>query len=66
MSRTWLVGVSAREYREIEAGDREPSPDAYEWIRKLHGWPQKFVEECIERAFVARNGGYSRGPASRA
>ena len=24
----WLVGVSVREYREIEAGERMPSPDA--------------------------------------
>jgi hypothetical protein len=25
----WLVGVSVREYREIEAGDRTPSPGTY-------------------------------------
>jgi hypothetical protein len=25
----WLIGVSVREYREIEAGDRTPSLDTY-------------------------------------
>jgi transcriptional regulator with XRE-family HTH domain len=39
----WLVGVSVREYREIEAGEREPSPAAYERISELYGWPQTFV-----------------------
>jgi hypothetical protein len=39
----WLVGVSVREYREIEAGDREPSPGTYERISELFGWPQTFV-----------------------
>jgi Helix-turn-helix domain len=39
----WLVGVSVRENREIEAGDREPSPGAYERIAELYGWPQTFV-----------------------
>ena len=29
----WLVGISVREYREIEAGDRVPSPGTYERIR---------------------------------
>jgi hypothetical protein len=38
----WLVGVSVREYREIEAGDRAPSPDTYERISELYGWPQTF------------------------
>jgi transcriptional regulator with XRE-family HTH domain len=39
----WLVGVSVREYREIEAGDRQPSPDTYERISELYGWPQTFA-----------------------
>jgi len=38
-----LVGVSVREYREIEAGDRAPSPATYERISELYGWPQTFV-----------------------
>jgi predicted transcriptional regulator len=36
----WLVGVSVREYREIEAGDRTPSLRTYERIFELYGWPQ--------------------------
>jgi transcriptional regulator with XRE-family HTH domain len=36
----WLVGVSVREYREIEAGDREPSLCTYERISELYRWPQ--------------------------
>ena len=39
----WLVGVSVREYREIESGDRTPSLDKYERISELYGWPQTFV-----------------------
>jgi helix-turn-helix protein len=40
---TWLVGVTVREYREIEAGDRTPSPDVYCRLCELYGWPQTFV-----------------------
>src|SRR5437016_11828658 len=39
---TWLIGVSAREYREIEAGDRMPSLRTYERIAELYGWPERF------------------------
>jgi len=39
----WLIGVSVREYREIEAGDREPSLGTYERISELDGWPQTCV-----------------------
>jgi len=38
----WLVGVSVREYREIEAGDREPSLGTYGRISELYGWPERF------------------------
>jgi transcriptional regulator with XRE-family HTH domain len=41
----WLIGVSVREYREIEAGDREPSPGTYERISELYGWPQTFMRK---------------------
>jgi transcriptional regulator with XRE-family HTH domain len=44
----WLVGVSVHEYREIEAGDRTPSPDTYQRIAELYGWPQTFVGERPE------------------
>jgi hypothetical protein len=37
----WLVGVSVREYRELEAGDRDY--DTWDRICKLYGWPQTFV-----------------------
>jgi hypothetical protein len=39
----WLVGISVREYREIEAGDRELSRGTYERISELYGWPRTFV-----------------------
>jgi transcriptional regulator with XRE-family HTH domain len=39
----WRFGVSVREYREIEAGDRTPSLDTYRRISELYGWPQTFV-----------------------
>ena len=39
----WLIGVSVREYRGIEAGDRMPSLETYRRISELYGWPQTFV-----------------------
>jgi DNA-binding XRE family transcriptional regulator len=39
----WLIGVSVREYREIEAGDRTPSLDTYRRISELFRWPETFV-----------------------
>jgi transcriptional regulator with XRE-family HTH domain len=39
----WLVGISVREYREIENGNRMPSLDTYERISELYEWPQTFV-----------------------
>ena len=42
----WLVGISVREYREIEAGDRIPSQGTYERISELYGWPQTFMGCC--------------------
>jgi ribosome-binding protein aMBF1 (putative translation factor) len=39
----WLLGVTIRELREIEAGERYPSFDAYDRIEQLFGWPQMFV-----------------------
>jgi predicted transcriptional regulator len=47
----WLLGVSVRELREIEAGERYPSFDTYDRIEKLFGWPQAFVSgQVAERA----------------
>jgi predicted transcriptional regulator len=39
----WLIGVSVREYREIEAGDRMPNLDVYRRISELYAWPKTFV-----------------------
>ena len=39
----WLIGVSVREYREIEAGDRMPRLDTYGRIAELYGFPQTFI-----------------------
>jgi predicted transcriptional regulator len=39
----WLLGVSVREYRELEAGDRSPSFEQWDRICKLYGWPQTFA-----------------------
>jgi hypothetical protein len=39
----WLVGVSVRECREIEAGDRVPPLATYRRISELYGWPETFV-----------------------
>ena len=58
----WLVGVSVREYREIEAGDREPSPGMYERISELYGWPQTFVGQSR----TAANRVPGSGPTSQA
>jgi helix-turn-helix protein len=38
----WLVGVTIREYREMEAGDGLPSADVYNRISELYGWPRSF------------------------
>jgi DNA-binding XRE family transcriptional regulator len=34
--------VSARTYRELEAGDRSPNFETWDRICKLHGWVQTF------------------------
>jgi predicted transcriptional regulator len=47
----WLIGVSVREYRELEAGERMPSLEVYRRISELHGWPQTFAgsERSVRR-----------------
>ena len=42
----WRLGVSIREYREIEGGARVPSWETWDRICKLYGWPQTFVSEA--------------------
>jgi DNA-binding XRE family transcriptional regulator len=39
----WRLGVSVREYREIEAGERIPSWETFDRICRLFGWPQTFA-----------------------
>jgi hypothetical protein len=39
----WLVGVTVREHREMEAGERVPTADVYVRISRLYGWPRRFV-----------------------
>jgi hypothetical protein len=35
----WLVGVTVREYRELEAGTRWPTSTEWERMVALFGWP---------------------------
>jgi hypothetical protein len=52
----WLVGVSVREYREIEAGDRMPSLATYQRISERYGWPERFVGRSLSGSAIAANG----------
>jgi predicted transcriptional regulator len=36
------LGISVREYRELEAGERRPTFKTWDRICKLFGWPQMF------------------------
>jgi predicted transcriptional regulator len=40
----WLLGLSVRELRDLEAGDVYPTSDTYERIGELYGWPLAFVK----------------------
>ena len=39
----WELGVSIREYRELEAGTAWPTSEVWHRICNLFGWPQTFV-----------------------
>jgi DNA-binding XRE family transcriptional regulator len=39
----WLVGVTVREYREIEAGDRDPDFETWRGMCDVFNWPLAFV-----------------------
>jgi len=39
----WRLGVSLREYRELEAGACSPNLETWDRICKLLGWPQTFT-----------------------
>ena len=51
----WLVAISVKEYRELEAGERFPDLDTWDRICELYGWPKTFVG----RERVASNRGSS-------
>lgn len=38
----WRLGVSVREYRELEVGARPPNFETWDRICKAVGWPQTF------------------------
>jgi hypothetical protein len=40
---SWLVGVTVREYREIEADAKPPDRDTYERVSESFGWPRSLV-----------------------
>ena len=39
----WHLGVTVREYRELEAGTRFPTPEVWARMCELFGWPRRFV-----------------------
>jgi transcriptional regulator with XRE-family HTH domain len=39
----WRLGISIREYRDLEAGVRSPSVETWDRICMLYGWPQTFA-----------------------
>jgi Helix-turn-helix domain len=41
----WLVGVTAREYREIEPVTKAPDWDTYERVCEPFGWTRSFVTD---------------------
>lgn len=38
----WLVGVTVREYREMEAGERMPDARTWERMCEAFNWPRRF------------------------
>jgi hypothetical protein len=38
----WLIGVTIRQYREIQAGDREPDAATFERMCEVFGWPVSY------------------------
>jgi hypothetical protein len=38
----WLLGVTVREYRELEAGDRMPDMKTFERMSEAFGWPRSY------------------------
>jgi hypothetical protein len=40
----WYLGLTVREYREVEAGELLPSWEVVDRIDRLFGWPRTFAE----------------------
>ena len=46
----WRLGVSRREYRELEAGRRVPNFQTWDRMCKLFGWTQRFEVAADRRS----------------
>jgi hypothetical protein len=60
-SDAWLVGVTTRESRELEAGDRASDIDTFEWISELYGWPCSFTPSASGSKPGSKTAGYRHG-----
>jgi hypothetical protein len=38
----WLIGVTIRRYRELEAGESSPTPDEWQRMVEMFKWPRSF------------------------
>jgi hypothetical protein len=45
----WQIGVSVREYREIEAGERDPDLVTWRRMVDVFNWPKAFLSERRDR-----------------
>jgi len=56
----WRLGVTIREYREIEAGERWPNGETWDRICELYGWPQTWVHSSAPSRLPLRATGRTR------
>ncbi len=61
----WRLGVSVREYREIQAGERWPDWEAYDRNAETFGWPRSIASDEVpgEREQMLNSCGERRAPA---
>jgi hypothetical protein len=50
----WLLGVTVREYRGLEAGEQAPDASAYERICEVFRWPTAQSSEGRGRVVASR------------
>jgi DNA-binding XRE family transcriptional regulator len=43
----WRLGVSVREYRGLDAGERWPNWETFHRVCELYGWTQSFVSSIL-------------------